>query len=419
MASRFITVQTYAILALHVPNYGLVEHEKHFIELISEDNQGFIPGLWIISVGWLIPDWADKKGYGNLLLEVGYPKHANAAIRDGLIIIDNVYACEYYDDEAQPQQCFYCQQYSHVEEDCHATSPVCAHCAGNHRIVDCAVKKQGKRYTRKCAVCHGSHRSFDSSCAVRQSLLDDARSADAHRATYHLVDGEEPNAEWWPDWEVPSRKYAGRLRYSIDFLKEIERRHRRKSHAHLRDRGGRSQGVPPPLKASEEQIIIERCLKCVTSPEGRPCPLDPSRRYWGIRGRALVESEVYNNPKAFRERLISMGIEPYTSKQLQAEKEIGVKYPDAASRITGGEEVKEEKDGSDWRKTSTPCQKREPLKSPLKSPDTQQSTPDHHLGFGIDKIRPPSDVTAHKKTERSAFEKNVAIDKILSQKSWR
>ena len=277
-SSSTSSMHTYPVLALYVPSHIPIEDEKRLIKSISEANKGFIPGLQITSIEWLIPEWVDKKGYGTLLVNFTSPEHANAAIREQLFISNIVHACEFYERKARPQQCFYCQQYGHSREDCPASTPACAHCAGNHEIADCTIKNQSGVRTSRCAVCRGGHRSFDKTCPVRQSLLDDARSARANRAIYHLVNGELPYTEWWPEWEVPSREYAGRLRYSIDFLKEVEARQGRKSHARLRGRGGRGEGIPPPFKASEEQIIIERCLDCVTSPEGRPCPLDPSRR---------------------------------------------------------------------------------------------------------------------------------------------
>lgn len=114
-----------------------------------------------------------------------------------------------------------------------------------------------------------------------------------------------------------------------------------------------------------------------------------------------------------------MGIESYTRKQQQAEEQIEVKNIDVAPRTRSGQGTRSEKGGSDWRKTSTPWQQPEPLKSLSKGPFSQYDTSEHHLGFGIDKIRPPSDMTAHEKTERKPFQRDVAIDKILSQKYWR
>ena len=112
---KLAPVETYGVLVLYVPSNFDVANQERAISGIVSINKGFIPGLEIKSIEWLIPEWTKTKHYGSLLVEFTHPEHANAAIREQLLVGGKVLACEYYERNSRLRQCKTCQQYGHLE----------------------------------------------------------------------------------------------------------------------------------------------------------------------------------------------------------------------------------------------------------------------------------------------------------------
>ena len=307
-------ISTYGILILYVPSTFDTTNQTRAIASLTSKNAGFIPGLEITSVEWLIPEWTKTKHYGSLLVEITKPESANAAIREQLLVGNKVLACEYFERKSRQRQCFFCQHYGHSEEQCQASVPSCGHCAEPHATSSCKSKQDARRC--KCAVCGERHSAWDNICSIRQAELDRVRKARANKPKYHTThDNKIPNFEGLPEWEVPSREYAGTQRYSPAFMLEIRERDGRKSHAKFRGRGGRGEGLPPNFDEAEERIEAERGLRPAGYFTGKPDPVDPKGRIWGLDGKAPFDSNKYNNRASFRRRLEDMGIDPYLPGQ--------------------------------------------------------------------------------------------------------
>ena len=282
-----IAPATYGVLVLYVPSNFDVANQKRAINGITSSNKGFIPGLEIRSIEWLIPEWTKTKHYGSLLVEFTYPEHANAAIREQLLVGNKVLACEYYERNSRLRQCKTCQQYGHLETQC-TSEPACGRCAEPHLTADCRKRDDPKNY--QCATCHGPHRAWDNVCDVRQEELDLVRLARANRPEYHPEPRSNPKQLENQMDDVQSRDFTGTRRYSIDYLIEVNIRGGRKSHARLRGRGGRGQGLPPDFRENPELQ------------EQQPVPAlgRSTRKTWGRNGKAPFDSNRYSAQAAAR-----------------------------------------------------------------------------------------------------------------------
>ena len=297
-------IDTYGVLVLYVPSNFDVHNQKRAIDGIVSVNKGFIPGISIESVEWLIPDWTKTKNCSNLLVEFTHPQHANAAIRDQLLVGTKVLSCEYYERDSRLRQCFFCQQYRHQEAHCQATKPVCGRCAGRHVTSACKVREDTQNF--HCAVCRGKHRAWDNVCRVRQEQLDRVRSARANAPKYHAEDGIAPMYEEKADGDIPSREFAGTRRYSIDFLVEVNLRGGRKSHGRNKAKGGRQSVISATV---DNGVVIQEHDTPSLARTHAEHTVFASTTTPQSAGR-LSESDRYSD--WIRSRLSKLGIEPYT-----------------------------------------------------------------------------------------------------------
>lgn len=285
--SKLAPAETYGVLVLYVPSNFDVANQERAIHGIISINKGFIPGIEIKSVEWLIPEWTKTKHYGSLLVEFTHPEHANAAIREQLLVGSKVLACEYYERNSRLRQCKTCQQYGHLEAQC-ISAPACGRCAEQHLTADCA-KREGPQNFR-CAICQGPHRAWENVCNVRQDELDSVRLARANRPEYHPEPGSNSGELLKHVDDVQSRDFGGTRRYSVDYLIEVNIRGGRKSHAKLRGRGGRGQGLPPGFRENPEFFKQDS----VRFPE------ISTRKKWGQNGKAPFDWDWYGAQAAAR-----------------------------------------------------------------------------------------------------------------------
>ncbi|CAD6586653.1 MAG: hypothetical protein ASARMPRED_002792 [Alectoria sarmentosa] len=200
--------ETYGVLILYVPTNFDVANQEKAINGIINVNKGFMPGLEIKSIEWLIPEWTKTKHYGSLLVEFTHPEHANAAIREQLLV------------------------------------------GGKERIRRCFDVQSVRAHTEL-----GIMFAIFGKTSLTVNPIDD----------------------------VQSRDFAGTRRYSVDYLIEINLRGGRKSHANLRGRGGRGQGMPPNFRENPEFREQESTL----------FPGKSTRNSWGRNGRAPFDFDGY------------------------------------------------------------------------------------------------------------------------------
>ncbi len=284
---KLAPVETYGVLVLYVPSNFDVANQERAINGIVSINKGFIPGLEIKSIEWLIPEWTKTKHYGSLLVEFTHPEHANAAIREQLLVGGKVLACEYYERNSRLRQCKTCQRYGHLEAQC-VSAPACGRCAERHITADCRKREDPRSF--RCAICDGPHRAWDNVCNIRQDELDSVRLARANRPEYHPEPDGNPVELQRHTNDVQSRDFAGTRRYSVQYLIEVNMRGGRKSHAKLRGRGGRGQGLPPDFRGNSE------------SHEQKTVPFlgNTTRNSWGRSGKAPFNSDRYGAQAASR-----------------------------------------------------------------------------------------------------------------------
>lgn len=304
-----LDILTYGVLVLYVPSNFDVDNQKRAIDGIESVNKGYIPGISIKSIEWLIPDWTKTKHYSNLLVEFEHPQHANAAIREQLLIGNKVLSCEYYERNSRLRQCFFCQQYRHQDIQCQALNPVCGRCAGRHVTPNCKLKEDAHSF--RCAICGGSHRAWDNACRVRQEELDRVRKSRANAPKFHGEDGKASEDLENSNVDIPSREFAGTHRYSIDFLVEVNLRGGRRSHGRSKVMGGQQSN---PLAVLDSNT---RDQELKTPPSARP-----KLEYADLEDTATPQSsgkaagsDIFKD--WIRSRLLTLGIEPYTPGALK------------------------------------------------------------------------------------------------------
>ena len=67
---KLAPAETYGVLVLYVPSNFDVANQEGAINGIINIDKGFIAGLEIKSIEWLIPEWTKTKQYGSLLVEI-------------------------------------------------------------------------------------------------------------------------------------------------------------------------------------------------------------------------------------------------------------------------------------------------------------------------------------------------------------
>ena len=308
-----LNVDSYGVLVLYVPSNFDVDNQKRAIEGLVSVNKGFIPGISIKSIEWLIPDWTKTKHYSNLLVEFHHPQHANAAIREQLLVGNKVLSCEYYERDSRLRQCFFCQQYRHQDAQCQAAKPVCGRCAGHHATSACKVREETQNF--RCAICGGKHRAWDSVCRVRQEELDRVRTARVDAPKYHAENGIVPKDEGNGDRDTPSRDFAGTRRYSIDFLVEVNLRGGRKSHGRNRAKDRRQSALP----VTADDVVSVQELDTPPSTRTKAIHTVPDSISTPKSAGATPEVDRYS--EWIRSRLLTMGIEPYTPRVQRQDKD--------------------------------------------------------------------------------------------------
>lgn len=75
----------------------------------------------------------------------------------------SIVQCKYY----MPilRQCYNCQKFGHLANQCKTKSSVCVNCSQNHRKDDCSS------IIKKCANCKGSHAATDKKCPSRGQFM--------------------------------------------------------------------------------------------------------------------------------------------------------------------------------------------------------------------------------------------------------
>lgn len=374
--ANVLEADTYGVLILYVPSNFDVTNQERAIEGIISVNKGFVPGISIKSIEWLIPEWTKTKHYGNLLVEFSHPQHANAAIREQLLVGTKVLECEYYERDSRLRQCFFCQQYRHLEAQCQAKKPVCGRCAGQHVTSECKAREDAQYF--HCAICGGGHKAWDTVCNVRQGELDRVRTARANAPKYHVVNGQVPEDILTGNEDTPGREFAGTRRYSIDYLVEVGLRGGRRSF-------GRSKAKVDRQSDARSKLIEDTSFQGPETPHSARAELDNNILASALTspsGGTPYEAEQYRN--WIRLRLTTLGIEPYTLEVPKAAKE----KEEAA--VTPTPPTPNGRPGDIWDRfaqSDTPSKTIDRTRKSLGPGTSQREKPQNEKAANIDRIR--------------------------------
>ncbi len=89
-------------------------------------------------------------------------------IKEGLKIDHFILKVEEYNKPIKPLQCFYCQLFGHIANNCPSSDkPTCLKCGGNHKVENCISNDL------KCVNCNQEHTSIYKMCPVYQVKLDE------------------------------------------------------------------------------------------------------------------------------------------------------------------------------------------------------------------------------------------------------
>lgn len=111
----------------------------------------------------------DGNGRVSVIVEFSRAEDANKIIDEGLIWKGEVFQCERYDRKCRLRQCFRCHTYGHIGTQCKATT-TCGYCAQGHATRECPTRNDTTT-PRKCAICHGDHKSWHNECPTRKREL--------------------------------------------------------------------------------------------------------------------------------------------------------------------------------------------------------------------------------------------------------
>jgi len=178
--SKKLIPKSYSVIVPNLPTlYFHTKRRRQTIDSIALKLHSSIPGFEVVSVSRLDPEYARAKWLCTLLVKFSRLEHANAAIRDDLVIGERSFVCEYFEDKYRLQHCLRCRQYGHLVDQCQSDKDTCPKCAGEHKHMYCQSK------ITKCAACRQSHFVWDNECEVRQRAIARVNKLREDRPEYH------------------------------------------------------------------------------------------------------------------------------------------------------------------------------------------------------------------------------------------
>jgi len=178
--SEKLIPKSYSVIVPNLPTlYFHTKRRQQTIDSIALKINSSIPEFEAVSVNRLEPEYARVKWLCTLLVKFSRPEHANAAIRDDLMVGKRSFACEYFEDKYRLQHCLRCRQYGHLVDQCQSDKDTCPKCAGEHKHMYCQSK------ITKCAACRQSHFVWNNGCEVRQRAIARVNKLREDRPIYH------------------------------------------------------------------------------------------------------------------------------------------------------------------------------------------------------------------------------------------
>jgi hypothetical protein len=97
----------------------------------------------------------------SIIIQLSSPQEANECIHNGIYIGRRLYPTEKYMPQYQIKQCYSCQRYGHIAQEC-TRKPTCGKCGQEHTTKECTTKKP------KCSHCTAEQPSWHQECPARK-----------------------------------------------------------------------------------------------------------------------------------------------------------------------------------------------------------------------------------------------------------
>ena len=279
-----VSLGPYDVLARDVPITFDIADQQRAIECVISTNQGFIPGMEIEKIVLQRPGQLLDDERASLVLTFSRPEHANAAIREGLLIGGEMIACKSFSQACRFRQCYRCQQFGHIDTTCN-NKAVCGWCTGPHSKDRCT--ELGNEYYMRCALCDERHGASSKTCKVRQAEYARVRQLKATYPTYYPEPGRTLD-------EITRQisVYASPEPHTPAYLTELEARVKLQAHPFSRDSSGNGE---KPSSASQENSCPWERGGSTPSTNGSPARLSPNGTSYQSKGPKLSPSRSYEH----------------------------------------------------------------------------------------------------------------------------
>jgi hypothetical protein len=153
---------------ISVKSINLSDQKAVISELLAENAFIWDKQAEITQVRWLqySTNPPVNKPNTSIVIEFTTPEAANTAVEQGTVWKAVVHQTTRYIREARIKQCFNCQQFGHMANQCQ-NETVCKYCAKKRESRNCP-KVLGDDVEVRCANCKGEHPSFHKECDIYQ-----------------------------------------------------------------------------------------------------------------------------------------------------------------------------------------------------------------------------------------------------------
>lgn len=179
-------------------------------------------GAGILRFHWRQRALKLKKSYSSLLLDIESASGANALIREGLVLDNEIKDVELFDPACLITRCYRCQKYGHNAKFCKATER-CSLCAApGHGRTSCP--KATSHSHRACVNCTGRHASGSSECPEHKTQARRARDAVAQKPRFFREPDSQPSLSAAPVFAPVQTNWTPQATTSAEIFPTKKRR---------------------------------------------------------------------------------------------------------------------------------------------------------------------------------------------------
>ncbi len=147
----------YWVMANRVSIYKVnTENKEASIQYLVDKNRSAFLALSIQWISWLRAT-QEGKSVASFIIEVADLGVDNCMIDERIVTGADIHSCTVYNLDCSMKQYFRCLQYGLKGVKC-TTETICNKCSAQHKANECS------NWVLKCAICQGTHGSFDKSC---------------------------------------------------------------------------------------------------------------------------------------------------------------------------------------------------------------------------------------------------------------